>query len=87
VGTPYSRRNLNPLSWNKEIRNIPLDVDLIRLIILKLGPNCFSGEMKNSQGTKMIYHVIISRVSRKRCSELNNSVLTLVRLRNDFIDG
>jgi hypothetical protein len=29
----------------------------------------------------MIYHVIKSRVSRKRGSELSNGVLTLVRLR------
>lgn len=43
VGTPSSRRNLNPLSWNKAIRNIPFDVDLMRLIILKLGPEYFSG--------------------------------------------
>jgi hypothetical protein len=39
--TPSSRRNLNPLSWNKAIRNIPLNVDLMRLIILKLEPKCF----------------------------------------------
>jgi hypothetical protein len=39
----FSRRNTNPLSWNKTIRNIPLDVDLMWLIILKLGPECFSG--------------------------------------------
>jgi hypothetical protein len=44
------------------------------------------GEMKNSQGTKMIYHVIKSRVSKKRGSELSNDILTLVRLRNDQID-
>jgi len=31
------------LSLNKAIRNIPLDVDLIRMIILKLGSECFSG--------------------------------------------
>jgi hypothetical protein len=37
-------------------------------------------EMKISQGTKRIYHVIKSRVSRKRGCELSNSVLTLVRL-------
>jgi hypothetical protein len=36
VGTPSSRRNPNPLSWNKAIRNIPLDVDLVRLIILSV---------------------------------------------------
>jgi hypothetical protein len=41
--TPSLRRNLNHLSWNKAIRNIPLDVDLIRMIILKLGSECFSG--------------------------------------------
>jgi hypothetical protein len=43
VGTSSSIRNPNPLSWNKAIRNIPLDVDLMRLIILKLGPECFGG--------------------------------------------
>jgi hypothetical protein len=43
VGTHSSRRNPNPLSWNKTIRNIPLDVDLMGLIILKLVPECFSG--------------------------------------------
>jgi hypothetical protein len=43
VRTPTSRRNPNPLSWNKAIRNIPLDVDLMGLIILKLGPECFNG--------------------------------------------
>jgi hypothetical protein len=43
------------------------------------------GEMKNSQGTKMIYHIIKSKVSRKRGNELSNNVLTLVRLRNDSI--
>jgi hypothetical protein len=31
--TPSSRKNPNPLSWNKAIRNIPLDVDLMRMII------------------------------------------------------
>jgi hypothetical protein len=34
--------------------------------------------MENSQGTKMIYHVIKSRVLRKRGSEISNSVLTMV---------
>jgi hypothetical protein len=43
--------------------------------------------MKNSEGTKMIYHVIKSGVSRKIGSELSNSVLTLVRLRNDSVEG
>jgi hypothetical protein len=53
--------------------------------LLKL---CFvEGEMKNSEGTKMIYHVIKSGVSRKIGSELSNSVLTLVRLRNDSVEG
>jgi hypothetical protein len=80
VGTPSSRRNSNHLSWNKAIRNIPLDVDLMGLIILKLGPECFSN-------TKMIYHVIKSGVSRKKCSELSNNVLTLVRLWNDSMEG
>jgi hypothetical protein len=42
--------------------------------------------MKNSQGTQMIYHVTESRVSRKKGSELSNSVLTLVRLRNDSME-
>jgi hypothetical protein len=37
VGTPFSRRNPNPLSCNKVIRNIPLDVYLMEMIILKLG--------------------------------------------------
>jgi hypothetical protein len=45
------------------------------------------GEMKISQGTKGIYHIIKSGVSRKRGSELSNSVLTLVRLRNDSMEG
>jgi hypothetical protein len=45
------------------------------------------GEMKNSQGTKRIYHVIKSGVSRKRGSELSNSVLTLVWLQNDSMEG
>jgi hypothetical protein len=43
VGTFSSRRNLNPLSLNKVIRNILLDIDLMGLIILKFGPECFSG--------------------------------------------
>jgi hypothetical protein len=43
IGTPFSRRNPNPLSWNKSIRNILLDVDLMGLIFLKLGPECLSG--------------------------------------------
>jgi hypothetical protein len=43
VGTHSSRRNPNPLSWNKAIRNIPFDVDLIGLIILKLELECFNG--------------------------------------------
>jgi hypothetical protein len=42
--------------------------------------------MKSSQGTNRIYHVIKSGVSRKRCSELSNGVLTLVRLQNDSMD-
>jgi hypothetical protein len=94
VGTLSSRRNPNHLSWNKAIRNILIDVDLIRLIILKLGLECFSllklyfvqGEMKNSQGTKWIYDVIKSGVSRKSGSELSNSVLILVPLRNDSVE-
>jgi hypothetical protein len=43
VRTPYSRRNPNPLSWNKAIRYIPFDVNLMRMIILKLGLECFNG--------------------------------------------
>jgi hypothetical protein len=43
--------------------------------------------MKISQGTKMIYHIIKSGVSKKRGSELSNGVLTLVWLRNDSIEG
>jgi len=43
VGTPFSRMNPNPLSWNKVIRNILFDVDLMGMIILKLGPECFGG--------------------------------------------
>jgi hypothetical protein len=35
----------------------------------------------------MIYHVIKSGVSMKRGSELSNNVLTLVRLRNNFMEG
>jgi hypothetical protein len=35
----------------------------------------------------MIYHVIKSRASRKRDSELSNRVLTLVPLRNDSMEG
>jgi hypothetical protein len=46
VGTLSSRRNPNHLSWNKAIRNIPLDVDLMEMIILKLGPKCFGGIYK-----------------------------------------
>jgi hypothetical protein len=42
--------------------------------------------MKSSQGTNRIYHVIKSVILRKLGSELSNSVLTLVRLRNDFIE-
>jgi hypothetical protein len=38
-----SRRNQNPLSWNKTTRNISLNVDLIGMIILKFGPECFNG--------------------------------------------
>jgi hypothetical protein len=43
IGTSSSRRNPNLLSWTKEIMNIPFDVDLMGLIILKLRPECFSG--------------------------------------------
>jgi hypothetical protein len=67
----------------------------MKLIILKVGPECFNdiyfyfvqGEMKDSLDTKRIYHVIKSGVSRKRGSELSNSVLTLVRLQNDSMEG
>jgi hypothetical protein len=82
VGTPSSRNNLNLLSWNKVKTNILIE--------------CFSGiysnfifvqgEMKNSQGINRIYHVIKSVILRKLGSELSNNVLTLVRLRNDFIE-
>jgi hypothetical protein len=44
------------------------------------------GEMKISQGTKKIYHVIKSRVSKKRDSELSNGILTLVRIQNDLME-
>jgi hypothetical protein len=43
VETSSSRRNLNHFSWNKAIMTILLDVDLMGIIILKLGPECFSG--------------------------------------------
>jgi hypothetical protein len=43
VGTPSLRKNPNHLSWNKAIRNILLHLDLIGMIILKLGPKCLSG--------------------------------------------
>jgi len=36
MGTLHSIRNPNNLSWNKAIRNIPLDVNLMEMIILKL---------------------------------------------------
>jgi hypothetical protein len=45
------------------------------------------GETKNSQGTKRMDHIIKSGVSRKIGSELSNIVLTLVRLRNDLMEG
>jgi hypothetical protein len=35
VRTLSSRMNPNPLSWSKVIRNIPFDVDLMGMIILK----------------------------------------------------
>jgi hypothetical protein len=48
---------------------------------------CFvQGEMKISQ-SKKVYHVIKLGVSRKIGSELSNSVLILVRLRNDSMEG
>jgi hypothetical protein len=43
VGTFSSRRNLNPLSWNKAIRDIFIDLDLMGMIIVKLGLECFGG--------------------------------------------
>jgi hypothetical protein len=43
VETLSLRKNPNPLSWNKVIRNIHLDVDIMEMIILKLEPECFSG--------------------------------------------
>jgi hypothetical protein len=42
VGTPSTRRNKNPLSWNKVIRNILINVDLMGMIILKLELECFN---------------------------------------------
>jgi hypothetical protein len=45
------------------------------------------GEMKNSQGTKRIDHIIKLEVSRKRGSELSNSILTLVPLQDDSMEG
>jgi Ca2+/Na+ antiporter len=47
LGTLSSRINPNPLSWNKMMRNISLDVDLMGMIILKLGPECFSDIYSN----------------------------------------
>jgi hypothetical protein len=35
----------------------------------------------------MIYHIIKSGLSRKIGSELSNSVLALVRLQNDSMEG
>jgi len=43
--------------------------------------------MKISQGTEGIYYVIKSLVSRKIGSKLSNSVLTLVQLQNDSMEG
>jgi hypothetical protein len=43
MGIPSSRTNPNPLSWNKEIRNISLGIDLMGMIILKLGYECYNG--------------------------------------------
>jgi hypothetical protein len=44
MGTPFSKRKLNYLiRSNKVIRNIPLYVYLIRMIIIKFGPKCFGG--------------------------------------------
>jgi hypothetical protein len=42
MGTPSSRMNPNPLSWNKAIRNIPIVLDFMVMIILKLEPECYS---------------------------------------------
>jgi hypothetical protein len=47
VEIPSSIMNTNHLSWNKAIRNILLDLDLMRLIILKLGAECFNGIYSN----------------------------------------
>jgi len=44
------------------------------------------GEIKSHKVQKG-YHVIKSGVSRKKCSELSNGVLTLVQLLNDSNDG
>jgi hypothetical protein len=46
MGTLSSRRNPNSLSLNKAIKNIPLDVDLMELIILELGPGCLMSAKK-----------------------------------------
>jgi hypothetical protein len=43
VGTLSSRMNSNHLSWNNAIRNIPLDVNLMGIFILKLESKCFNG--------------------------------------------
>jgi hypothetical protein len=55
--------------------NIPRNIDLMGIIILKLEPECFNGillklsfvqcEMKISQDTKMIYHIIIQEYQGK----------------------
>jgi hypothetical protein len=41
VGTFFKKESKSFVRKNKAIRNIPLDVDLIRFIILELGPECF----------------------------------------------
>jgi hypothetical protein len=94
--TPSLRRNPNHLSWNKAIRSISLDIDLMGLIIIKLRPECFSViywnfvlfkmRCESHKVQKKIYYVIKSRVSRKRGNELSNGVLTLVRLWNDSME-
>jgi hypothetical protein len=93
VGRLYSRRNPTPLSWNKKIRNRPINVDLLGIIILKFGHKCFDSIYRSfvlcfsSQGTKKKYHVIKLGVSRKRYSDLSNDLLALVRIQNDSMEG
>jgi len=60
---------------NPDHLNIPRNIYLMGIIILKLEPECFNGillklsfvqcEMKISQDTKMIYHIIIQEYQGK----------------------